>query len=252
MSELEATIQKTLGLSEYEAKIYTATLQLGNASVSELSRATQISRTAVYPPIKSLTARGFISQVTVGKRVQYQALSPQQLLALHEERGMSLKNAIERFAPSIIQSGSDELMLRYFPGKAGITSAASIFLNETKGRLWKTVEHPEHMLFAVGSKEFDEYIQRRVEKKIRSKTIIPTRLHTEWVAQHLADDAADLRETLVVSSDMYPIEATIAISDDTLFAAAAKNKPFAFLARSKPLVQTIESLFDMTWDRYRS
>ena len=74
-----------LRLTEPEARLYLAALQYQKANVTQLAKAANIPRTALYQPLEKLVERGMLSVVTVGKRKHYSALDPQQLHRILEE-----------------------------------------------------------------------------------------------------------------------------------------------------------------------
>jgi len=72
---------KDLGLTEYEAKLYTVlALKSGNVSVSEISRLSRVPYTKAYSTLSSLEEKGLV-EVMRGKPVLYRAIEPETALA---------------------------------------------------------------------------------------------------------------------------------------------------------------------------
>lgn len=86
------------GLSEKEAKIYLALLELENAGVSEISKKAGVNRSSAYVVIESLRKKGLISKSAGKKTDTYIAESPNNLITLTEEqikKQNQIKNNLE-------------------------------------------------------------------------------------------------------------------------------------------------------------
>ena len=70
---------KNLGLSDNEAKVYTAMLELGPATVLEISAKAGVNRPTTYVQVESLKKMGLVSTQTKGKKQLFIAQSPEQL-----------------------------------------------------------------------------------------------------------------------------------------------------------------------------
>lgn len=244
-------LSQIFSLSDYEARLYFAALEEGEATVSALAARADIPRTAVYPPLKSLTQKGFISPLkSRGKRILYRATEPKHLQHLFERKKIDLQEIVEQFSSNFM-SGSGEVWVRYFEGREGILAAAGIFLNESKAKLWKSFENPALVERLVGAKQFDEYVNERVRRGTRSRIIIPAREHTAWMKELIEKSVEKLLEVRLVSPDEYPIDATVVVAGEWIFAESANKKPFALLIKNPPLARTVESIHDMVWDRWR-
>ncbi|HEY4486723.1 MAG TPA: helix-turn-helix domain-containing protein [Candidatus Paceibacterota bacterium] len=243
-------LEQSLNLSKYEARLYIAALNTGPAPLSTLARSAQIPRTATYPPLQSLLKKGLFSVINIGKRVHYQAIEPTHLRTVLEKQKNTLEAAIGELS-QIIDAPTAEVSVRYFPGTYGIERAADIFLEEAKTRLWKSFENPEHVLEKMGEEIFDAFIARRVKKKIKSRIITPGNPRSPWVQKRIAEAEKDLNDIVLVSPSNYPIRSTVALADDMIFMIDANVTPFAILIKNAGLAQTLESVHDIIWNRYR-
>jgi sugar-specific transcriptional regulator TrmB len=245
-------LAEVFSLSDYEAQLYFAALEAGETTVSALAERSGIPRTAVYPPLKVLTAKGFVSPLkTKGKRTLYRAVEPKHLLHLFEHKRIDLQEIIEQFSASLM-GGSGEVWVRYFEGREGLLEAAYIFLEESGAKSWKTFENPFLAERLFGQRQFDEFIKARVKKGIRSYTIIPSKGQTPWAKEVVSTAKERLLEIRMVPPEHYPIEATLAIAGDWIFVQAAKQKPFALVIKNGPLARTLGSMHDMIWDRWNT
>lgn len=250
MNDFKKQLQNVFNMSSYESCIYIAS-QGEPSTISELSTRAGISRTAVYIPLKNLVLKGFISPVkTKGKRVLYQGVEPKYLKNIFSRREVDLDEIIEYFGKSI-SNLSGEVMVRYFEGINGIHLASDIFLQESKGNLWKTFENPMVIEKISGTKHFSKYVEARVNKKIRARVIIPGYEYSPWIKEIIENKNKYLLEPIIVSPKEYPLEASIGISKPWILIIVAKEqKPFALLIKNEPLAITAESIHDMVWDRF--
>src|SRR6185436_2297463 len=75
-----------IGLPENEAKVYFATLSLGQTSVLQVARATDIKRTTVYHTIEALKQKGLVAIEMKGFKSFYVAEDPERLSRVLESR----------------------------------------------------------------------------------------------------------------------------------------------------------------------
>lgn len=237
-------------LSPYEAKIYLAALNFDKATLTDIAKRAGMPRTAAYPPLQALLKRGFLLITPIKKRKYYQALEPKQLQFILDKNRIDLGQIISELSKNIFAL-SNKLAINYFSGSDGITIASDIFLNETKTKLWKTFEHPIYTMKTEGYWQVDEYVKRRMKNEIHARVIIPARIDSDWIKEHLRHDKEELRETILVSPQIYPLEATIAVTKGIVLLIAARNNQFAVLIKNEELSETINSIHDMVWDRYK-
>ena len=83
---------RELGLSEKEAKIYVALLELGPSVVSDISKKAGVNRSTVYIILGSLQRRGLVTEEGVGAIRRYNPAQPEQLIKHFEETAAQYKN----------------------------------------------------------------------------------------------------------------------------------------------------------------
>jgi len=67
-----------LGLSEYQAKVYTALASIGPSGVTEISNQSKVPRTKTYETLRDLSIKGIVD-FQPGRPVIYRAISPEAL-----------------------------------------------------------------------------------------------------------------------------------------------------------------------------
>ena len=92
---LEKYLQE-IGLSEKEAQMYLALLQVDSESIQELAKRTGINRTTVYPVLETLKKKGLVSEIQIGKKTYYSAASPERLETFIERQKVLLEEKSRR------------------------------------------------------------------------------------------------------------------------------------------------------------
>ena len=92
----ELTLQE-LGLSPNEARIYETLIEFGEASVSSISKKTNIHRRNVYDAIGRLVDKGFATPVIGAKENKYMPVEPNKFLETLEEK----KEKLQKILPSM-------------------------------------------------------------------------------------------------------------------------------------------------------
>jgi sugar-specific transcriptional regulator TrmB len=83
-----------LGLSEKETKLYLAALQLGTASITQLSLKAKIKRPTAYLVIAELLKKNLLIPIPKGKNIHYQASDPINLDKEIERKKIALSKLL--------------------------------------------------------------------------------------------------------------------------------------------------------------
>jgi predicted transcriptional regulator len=237
------------GLSDHQSKIYLAGLGTQGKTVSELSRSAELPRTAVYPPLQSLVQEGLVSVTRVNKHKIYLSTPIKELENLLDRKRVELHEVID-LLPKTVSLESARLDIRVYEGKNGLLTAGDIFLSESKTKLWKVFEHPQHTLSITGQTFLEAYTKRRIEKGIHGRCIIPADSLSTYIKETLLENKKQLREVVIVSPNTYPLEASIGIAGDIILLISTTPSPFSVLIKNAALATTLSSIHDMAWDRF--
>lgn len=134
------------GLSDKEANIYLALLQLGSATPNILAQKTQVNRSTAYLTLSSLEKRGLVSVVEARGKQCFVAAPPDRLAKLVDEaanRVQESRNKIVEALPALsalFQTADASPRVRFFEGEAA--------LQEAREEMWATRE-PHWEVYAV-------------------------------------------------------------------------------------------------------
>jgi len=242
-------LKKVFNLNTYEAKIYLAALNFESANLSDLAKTANLPRTAAYQPIQNLISQGFLAVTKIGKRKYYQALSPKDLHYILDRKNITLDEIISDLSKNI-SAPEKKLDIRYYSGIEGVQIASDIFLENAKTKLGKSFENVESTIVQHGERQLAASIKRRVSEGIKGRMIVSGSPDSPALKEVLKNDAKELRKSVIVSPNTYPISASLAVLDDMVIIFTTRENPFTVLIKNKEVAESLNSIHDMVWDRF--
>ena len=236
-----------LGLSEKEAQIYLALLQVDSDSIQDIAKKTGINRTTVYPVLESLNKKGLVSEVQDGKKTLYQAAPPERLetfverqRVVLEEHASRLKDIIPQIK-SIQREEGEKPIIKVFDGRDGAISAMEEFFG-TDERGGKAYFFYSRDLLDKNftPEEKNRYLQIRLNKKISSESIYTFAKGT------LGNDENANRTR--IDAEKYEISCDIAVYKDTTRITTLGESISSILIKSKDVADTLINLFRLVKD----
>ena len=239
---------KNLGLSDNEAKVYTAMLELGQATVLEISAKAGVNRPTTYVQIESLKKMGLVSTQTKGKKQLFIAESPEQLEFMIDRQKSELdqrKEELQKLLPelnNIFNLSDSKPQVRFFEGKDGLLKMQSELLKS------KTEEVVSFASADGVLKIFPDHPQtlslKRVQRGIKSR-LIYTNIGEPVLKRH---DDKMLREAKYVSPDKFPFKSDVAIYGDNISISALEGKVVGVIITHKELADSFRALFNLLWN----
>lgn len=249
MPALTKDIQLALGISEGAARLYLAALQENPATLTQLSRRAQISRTVIGKPLNELLELGIFTKRAAGKRLLYYPIGPQDWPLIAKRRDQAAKELSRSLLQQI--SVPSDLHIKWYGGISGIETAIREFFLKSRCKFFRQFENPSAFDY-VGRAVGDFAVQERIKTKKANRCIFMGDGATNsWMRDHLENNEKELREVIFISPSEYPFEADVAISDNMALVFEYKNEPFAILIENETLARAMSSIHQMIWDRYR-
>jgi HTH-type transcriptional regulator, sugar sensing transcriptional regulator len=237
-----------IGLSEKEARVYAAALELGRATAEKLSTHAKVNRSTTYVQLESLMKKGLISTNEEGKKTYFAAESPELLkrLLLRQREDISLREKeLASLLPILLrqfEGAGERPLVRFFPGEEGVTTAREEFLT-TKEKKTCTIFSYEHLRKLYSEKELDDFTNRRKALGIHSKGI---QVHKEFF--HKAD-LDKLTERRFLPPSVLPLSIDLYLFDDRLAITSLEGNLFGMVVESKQIVSSMKSIFNFLWER---
>lgn len=126
---------ESLGLSEKEMRVYTSLLELGDSPVNKITERSELMRVTVYPVLKTLIEKGFVSKYSMDRKSYFKAINPEQILDMIKEKENKVRLALPSLK-TMINKIETKTSVELFKGSKGISSFfEKIYSGEDK-ELW--------------------------------------------------------------------------------------------------------------------
>lgn len=240
---------KHLGLSENEAKVYLAMLELGPSVVVDISRKAQINRPTTYVQIESLKKKGLVSSVQKGTKQFFMAESPDKLELLIDSELQTVeskKSELNDLLPELLNlyNISDQRPhVKFFEGKEGILASGKELMKATADTMYGITSFDD--VFAIFPDWQATYAKKRLQRKIPSKLI-----YTYKKGAFLKNsDQESLRESKYIEAQRLPLGVDITIFGDKVLISALKGKVSATLIEHKEIADSFRAIFKLVWNQ---
>lgn len=240
--ELQKSLEK-LGLTEKEAVIYLAALEMDRFSVLSLAKKTGVKRPTCYLVLDDLIKRGLISTFPKAKKVLYVAEHPNTLL----KQSMDSYTLAKQLMPelqNLISVNSDKPELKVFVGQAGMQNIFNDFLENTPGKEIYYIASVAEMITAVGEEFLTTWVNKRI--KLGIKTISIRMKSTERSEDLFSGTDSKLRN-IRYAPDSFYVPYSIHIYGKKVAFVSTKKDLFGFIVESADLAQSMKALFDVVW-----
>jgi sugar-specific transcriptional regulator TrmB len=237
------------GLSEKEAKVYLALLELEVAAVSEIAKEANINRSTTYVILESLKKKGLVSQSQDKKVQKYIAVSPDFLLYEAQERAKKteeIKNRISNIVPelkALYRGIKNRPIVKVFEGKSGLIHGFEDTLT-CREKLMRVTSSVGNIIKLL-PEYFPEYVQRRIKSGIKMHGIHPA---DEIANKLMVLDPHKFDVPILIPKDKYKIPADMAIYDDKIGLMTAKDGGVAILIQNKEIAEVMKNIFDLAFE----
>lgn len=235
-----------LGLSEAEAAIYLAALELGESLPKHLAENAGVKRPLLYKLLPALLDKGLLSETIHGKRRFLVAQDPEFLV----EQKRSELRLMEEKIPELrllLRTATIKPKILFYEGIEGVKKIYVDNLREKKPTLEFVSLEKIHPAFEAYSKNY--YIPGRINRNIPIKIIISGEAHSKLL--RLKTDFYALREVKTISKEQFPLPLDCYIYGDNVsfLLYRSDSEPIGIIIRSKEIATTLRSLFEFIWEK---
>ncbi len=234
-----------LGLTEKEAKIYLANLELGKSSVQEIAKKAGVNRATTYVVIESLAKKGLTSSSHEGKKQFFYSENPEKLVLLFRSQEQEIKRKrtyLEKILPELKAldfSKQEKPTVRYFEGKEGLMAISEELYLHNNDKTVDMIYSFDLLKEIFSSEDLDSMSLRRQNKKIKVRSIINDDLNQK----------KNSSQRVVLSSKEHPITCDIAFFSNRVRIVTQK-KPFSGLViENKEITKTLRVIFNLAWEQ---
>jgi len=245
------TLLEKLGLSEKEAKVYLAALELAEDSVQNIAKKAGVNRATTYVILEKLMGLGLVSTYEKEKKTLFVAQDPKELVNLLEEerrdiegREKELKNNLNQLN-AIFNQNRAKPIVRFFEGAEGLEAMDRYGLKEVKKNTEILYIMPIDVIEKLFPQRRKAALGERVKMGIRSRVIYT---HENGPIPGY-QNKAELREGVFLPREKFPINATLSIYPGwgiKLYHFSESN-PYGVVIEGKELAQNMKLFFDLAW-----
>lgn len=244
---LERELEK-LGLSDKEAKVYLAALELGPHSVQDIARKAGVNRATTYVMIEGLTQRGLMTSFERGKKRLFSAEPPDRLLSIVRVKEQELREREREFSQvlpelrAILAASGERPRVRFFEGPEGLRAIREEILAADAKEMWTALDATgtTQVLNPQENAEFD--------RRLREKGIHGCQLYVGTRAAEELQRAHPHWQFRSVSAERCPIAGEITVFGKKIFAFTIRGKLIGAVIESEELASTLRSVFKLAWD----
>jgi len=241
-------VLEEFGLSERQARVYLANLELGEATVSQIAQKAQIERTGTYYVLESMKQKGLVNRFNKDKKEYYLAADPKEILVLSRKREKLIEEHLSEFKAFQNLAGSKP-HVRLYEGFEGIKTVfqKTIEKKSTEILAFSGYRLAEETALFYGKEYLDwglNYIKERAKKQIFTRVITE---ESEQARIRQKFDQEELRELRIVPKEKFLFANEIDILDDWV-AIISYKEMIALVVESKEFTKTMRAVFELCWD----
>ena len=229
-------------MNEKQAKIYLASLELGETTIKEIAKKAEIKRTTIYDLIDEMLESGLLKQTIKGTRKKFIAASPEELQLLVQKRE-ALLSQIMPALNSMSNVGNVKPKIRFYEGQEGL---GEIYADTLKYSSEILAFASDDVVKVLGMDWATHYIKQRAQKRIYYKGIIPRSALIE--KEFASKNQEQLRSIKMIDGKKYPLSNEIMIYGHQKIAIISAKDAMGIIIESAEIYRTQKSLFELLWD----
>lgn len=232
-----------LGLDDPERRIYLCLLATGFTKVGLLSKKTKISRSKCYEVLNSLLEKGIVTTAITRGVKHYDAIPPERLTSLLEER----KNLLETIIPDLVKLRKSMRVrpkVEFYEGTEGIKTILDDCLNSSTSKT--------EILTLGCAKVFDdlrmyfpEFIKERVRRGIKVRVL---QEKTGIIESLVEKDEEEFREIRFLPWRYRINTMTQIYGRKIAFLTFKKDNYIGVVIENEDIVATHRLMFNSIWD----
>lgn len=242
---------KNLGLTDSEAGVYEAVLDLGQSVVTPIASVAKVNRTTCYNILESLVNRKMLIKTRYRGKIAYGVNDPSFIIDNLEDKKKNLDTMIaeaRKFQPEIVKryaQKNTKPIVKYVEGTDGLIELYEDSLRcQNKKEGLRSYSSIRDLTLELGDYA-KRYYNERTSRGIPIRGIVPD---TEF-GKHIKKVQANfLRDTRLVPKEKFDFSPEIYLYDNKLSIMSFKDK-FGFLLESKEIVDALKVAWELAWER---
>lgn len=238
-----------LGCNEKHIKFYIANLELGAATLIEITKKARLQRSTAYIVAAEMVTKGLVNENHKTYKKLFTAAEPDLLLQKIEARQrqisrntMALKEALPELRAAH-RTTTTRPRVRTFEGREGLVAVWKDILSEQQEILLWTNQETEGQVFGRGTHE--QFITERVAKGILIRVLAVKNKEAEALLMH---DNTSLRQTKLLSGDTYFSSETYIYGNKVAILDIGKNI-FGVITENEQIASSQRAIFELVWSQ---
>lgn len=236
-----------LGLSEDEAKIYLAVLELGGSYVSSIAKKSGVHRVNCYKILDDLVNKGLVNSFTKNKVKHYSVESPRTLLHQQEEKLETAKRLLPELF-SITNALAYKPKIQYYEGVEGVKNIFEDTLTAKSEMLGYTnLQAVPHI---INEEYLRNYAQRKIKMGIKTRMLSPfSKEAQDYLKRYYPKDFdPNLVEIFFINPKQFPFEYEINIYGNKVSIISLNPDELIGMIIESPLyAKTQRAIFNLAW-----
>lgn len=232
------------GVTEKEARVYIALLQLGKASAYSISERSGLKKPTTYVILDELIKKSMVMKVPRVKKQQFIARPPEEFFVAAEERLRQARKAL----PELITMAEDNktnVRTLFYEGINGVKDAIYYKSKEMKGKeivgFYATTEDAPPELIKL----FDPWPKDMHNAGIDFRVITPEH---ETTKQYLDPNNQYGHKIKTIPYSLYSSKSSLEAGDTFVRIVLFKSLQ-SVIIESPELAQSVRQVFEMLWNK---
>lgn len=247
----ETELVKEAGLTDGEAKVYLALLEIGSSTTGPIIEKSKVARSFIYNILDKLMEKGLVSYVTRENTKYYEAASPRRILDYIEKRRNQLeesKNKVENLLPQLLflRETTPSTEIHVFEGYKGLQTAYLQYHHRTK----KGDEIVALGILPIQEEKYHEFWKKdhikRDEAGIKNRMLFNKGTAKEILQNR---NSYKLCEARYMNTDIHTESWIMTYNDVTQIYLQDKQKPIVVEIISQPIANTFKAYFEDYWSK---
>jgi len=237
-----------LGLSEKEAKVYLAALELAQDTAQNIAKKAGVNRPTTYVILEHLMQMGLISKVEKGKKTLFIAEDPRELENILDkqkreidDKKQDLKEIMGELK-ALNNTNQEKPIVKYFEGEDGLITLDKYGLEKIDKKVGTISIQPIDLIEKYFPHRRKSAVGERIKHKLKSR-IIYTRSEPFTKAQN----EQEMREGIYFPREKFPIDTTFAVYPGlgVKIFYFGESKKYGILIEDKNLARNMQLIMEL-------
>jgi len=232
-------ILEQLGIDDKQTKVYLAALELGSATVQELSNKSSVKRTSIYNFLEEMEDFGLVTKIKEGKHTLLIAQDPNLLLQKAKDQVQNLNQLLPELL-GVFNRPGNKPKVKYYKGIKGLERAYEDLI-ETGETVYGFSDY-EKMFDVMDNKYLQNFPPRRAKKKIFFYCVAKEGKHGKKIKNM---DKQHLRKTYLVKN--LELDTEINIYGNKVMMLSFCRPYAGVIIEDRAIAVSMKSVWKMVW-----